>query len=83
MAEAGVTGVDQTSWLACSARPACREPIRERIARELVAIAQDPAYQTKFRNTGFEPVGLDAAATAAIVPRRGRALDARSSRSAG
>jgi len=35
-----------------------------RLARELVAIAQDPASQVKFRNLGFEPVGLDAAPTA-------------------
>jgi tripartite-type tricarboxylate transporter receptor subunit TctC len=64
MAEAGVAGVDQTSWLAVFAVPGLPEPIRERLARELVAIAQDPSYQVKFRNTGFEPVGLDAAATA-------------------
>jgi tripartite-type tricarboxylate transporter receptor subunit TctC len=64
MAEAGVEGVDQTAWLAVFAAPGVPEPIRERLARELVAIAQEPAYQVKFRNTGFEPVGLDAAATA-------------------
>ena len=45
-------------------RPACRTAVRERIAREVVAIASDPAYQAKFRNTGFEPLGLDAQATA-------------------
>jgi len=39
------------------------ESIRERIAREVVAIAKDPAYQAKLRNTGFEPLGLDAQAT--------------------
>ena len=49
---------------ACSGRPACRNAIRERIAREVVAIANDPAYQAKLRNTGFEPLGLDAQATA-------------------
>lgn len=64
MAEAGVPGVDQTSWLAVFAPPGLPEAIREKIARELVAIAQDPAYQVKFRNTGFEPVGLDGRATA-------------------
>jgi tripartite-type tricarboxylate transporter receptor subunit TctC len=64
MAEAGVEGVDQTSWLAVFGPPGIPEPIRDRLARELVAITQDPAYQTKFRNTGFEPVGLDAPATA-------------------
>jgi tripartite-type tricarboxylate transporter receptor subunit TctC len=64
MAEAGVQGVDQTSWLAMFTAPGLSDPIRERLARELVAIVHDPAYQVKFRNTGFEPVGLDAAATA-------------------
>ena len=63
MAEAGVTGVEQTSWLAVFGPPGVPDVLRERIARELVAIARDPAYQTKFRSTGFEPLGLDAAAT--------------------
>ena len=53
----------QTSWLAVFAPPGLPAAIRERLARELVAIANDPAYQAKFRRTGFEPVGLDAAAT--------------------
>ena len=64
MAEAGVEGVDQTAWLAMFGPPGLPDSIRERLARELVGIANDPAYQVKFRNTGFEPVGLDAAATA-------------------
>ena len=64
MAEAGVAGVDQTAWLCVFGPPGLPEPIRERIARESVAIAQDPAFQAKFRATGFEPLGLDAAATA-------------------
>ena len=64
MAEAGVTGVDQTAWLCVFGPPGLPEPIRERIAREAVAIAQAPAFQMKFRATGFEPLGLDAAATA-------------------
>jgi tripartite-type tricarboxylate transporter receptor subunit TctC len=63
MAEAGVPGVAQTSWLALFAPPGVPVVIRERLARELVAIAQDADFQAKFRNTGFEPVGLDAAAT--------------------
>jgi tripartite-type tricarboxylate transporter receptor subunit TctC len=63
MAEAGVTGVDQTSWLALFGPPALPAPVRERLNRELVAIANDPALQMKFRNTGFEPVGTDAATT--------------------
>ena len=60
---------------ACSGRPACRTAIRERIAREVVAIANDPAYQAKFRNTGFEPLGLDAQATARMYRDEVDALD--------
>ena len=64
MAEAGVSGVEQTAWLCVFGPPGLPEAIRERIAREVVAIAQQPAFPTKFRNTGFEPLGLDAAASA-------------------
>jgi tripartite-type tricarboxylate transporter receptor subunit TctC len=64
MAEAGVSGVDQTAWLCVFGPPGVPDGIRERIAREVVAIANDPAYQAKLRNTGFEPLGLDAQATA-------------------
>jgi len=64
MVEAGVSDVDQTSWLCVFAPPGVADGVRERIAREVVAIANDPAYQAKFRNTGFEPLGLDAQATA-------------------
>jgi len=64
MAEAGVAGVDQTAWLCVFGPPGLPESVRERIAREVVAIAADPAYQVKFRNTGFEPLGLDAQASA-------------------
>jgi len=64
MAEAGVTGVDQTAWLCVFGPPGVPDAVRERIARDVVAITQEPAFQTKFRNTGFEPLGLDAQATA-------------------
>jgi len=63
MAEAGVAGVDQTSWLAVFGPPGLPEAIRGKLAATLVAIAQDPVYQVKFRNTGFEPVGSDLAAS--------------------
>jgi tripartite-type tricarboxylate transporter receptor subunit TctC len=63
MAEAGVPGVEQTAWLAVFSPPAVPVAVRETLNRALVAIANDPAYQTKFRNTGFEPVGTDPAAT--------------------
>ena len=82
MAEAGVSGVDQTAWLCVFGPPGVPDAIRERIAREVVAIAHDPAYQAKFRNTGFEPLGLDAASDRADVSRRGRRAGPRSSRSA-
>jgi tripartite-type tricarboxylate transporter receptor subunit TctC len=63
MAEAGVAGVEQTAWLCLFGPPGLPQAIRERLAREVVAIASEPAFQVKFRNTGFEPLGLDAAAT--------------------
>jgi tripartite-type tricarboxylate transporter receptor subunit TctC len=63
MAEAGVPGVEQTAWLAVFSPPAVPPAVRATLNRALVAIANDPAYQTKFRNTGFEPVGTDPAVT--------------------
>jgi tripartite-type tricarboxylate transporter receptor subunit TctC len=81
MTEAGVPGVEQTSWIAVFGAPGVPEPVRERLARELVAIANDPAAQAKFRNTGFEPVGFDLAATDAAyraeVRRWGELVKAR------
>jgi tripartite-type tricarboxylate transporter receptor subunit TctC len=64
MAEAGVSGVDQTAWLCVFAQPGVPDAARQRIAREVVAIVQEPAFQAKFRATGFEPLGLDAEASA-------------------
>jgi tripartite-type tricarboxylate transporter receptor subunit TctC len=46
--------------------PGLPQAVREKLAREMVAIVNDAAFQTKFRNTGFEPLGLDAAATEAM-----------------
>jgi tripartite-type tricarboxylate transporter receptor subunit TctC len=66
MTEAGVNGVDQTTWLAVFGPPGLPQSIRDKLARELVAIANDPVYQAKFRATGLEPVGLDAQATDAF-----------------
>jgi len=66
MAEAGVTGVDQTAWLCVFGPAGLPQAVRERIAREVVAIVGEAAFQTKFRNTGFEPLGLDAAASEAM-----------------
>ena len=64
MLEGGVQGVDQTAWLCVFGPPGVPDAIGERIAREVVVIAQEPAFQAKFRNTGFEPLGLDAQASA-------------------
>ncbi len=66
MAEAGVAGVDQTAWLCLFGPPALAKPIREMLAREVAAIARDPTYAEKLRNTGFEPLGLDLSATEAM-----------------
>ena len=66
MAEAGVAGVDQTSWQALFCAPAVPQPIQERLAREMFAVVSDPAYQARLRATGFEPLALDRAATLAM-----------------
>lgn len=63
MAEAGVHGVDQTAWLCLFGPAGLPQAVREQLAREIVAIAHDPGYVVKLRNTGFEPLGLDAATT--------------------
>jgi tripartite-type tricarboxylate transporter receptor subunit TctC len=63
MAEAGVSGVDQTTWLAVFAPPGVPDAVRERLSRELVAVAQDPVYQANFRKTGLEPLGLNTVET--------------------
>ena len=69
MAEAGVAGVDQTSWLCVFGPPGLPDAVRERIAREVVAITAIPP-SGEFRNTGFEPLGLDAQSDREDVPRR-------------
>jgi len=66
MAEAGVLGVDQTAWLCLFGPPALPQAIRERLAREIVAVAHDPVYVEKLRNTGYEPLGLGLAETEAM-----------------
>jgi tripartite-type tricarboxylate transporter receptor subunit TctC len=66
MAEAGVPGVDQTSWQAVFLAPGVPAPIRERIARAVFAVVSDPAIQGRLRLTGFEPLPLDGVATQAM-----------------
>jgi len=61
MAEAGVAGVDQTSWLGVFGPPGLPAAIRDRLSAALVAVASDERFQSKFLATGFEPVGSDAA----------------------
>ena len=63
MAEAGVPGVDQTAWQGVFAMPGLPDAVRDRIAREVVAVGSDPGYAVKLRNTGFEPLPLDAEAS--------------------
>jgi len=62
MAEAGVPCVEQTSWLGVFGPPALPVAIRDRLSTALVAVASDAQFQGKFRTTGFEPVGMEAAA---------------------
>ena len=63
MEEGGVSGVNQTAWQGVFSAPRMPQPLRERIAREVFAITSDPAYQQKLRQSGFEPLPLDGAAT--------------------
>ncbi len=63
MAEAGAPGVDQTSWQGVFAMPGLPDAIRDRISRAVVAVGRDPGYAVKLRNTGFEPLPLDAEAS--------------------
>ena len=63
MAEAGVSGVDQTAWQAVFCAPGVPQPLRERIARAVFAVTSDPAYQQKLRHSGFEPLPLSGTET--------------------
>jgi tripartite-type tricarboxylate transporter receptor subunit TctC len=63
MEEGGVSGVNQTAWQGLFSAPGVPQPLRERIAREVFAITSDPAYLQKLRQSGFEPLPLDGAAT--------------------
>jgi tripartite-type tricarboxylate transporter receptor subunit TctC len=62
MEEAGVPGVDQTSWLGVFGPPALPVAIRDKLSAALVAVASDEQFQNKFRAAGFEPAGMDATA---------------------
>jgi tripartite-type tricarboxylate transporter receptor subunit TctC len=63
MEAGGVFGVNQTAWQGVFSAPSVPQPLRERITREVFAVASDPAYQQKLRQSGFEPLPLDSAAT--------------------
>ena len=62
MEEGGVPGIDQGSWMALFGPARLPDAIRERLSRAIVEIAQDPETQTKLRNIGFEPAGMEFAA---------------------
>jgi tripartite-type tricarboxylate transporter receptor subunit TctC len=66
MAEAGVTGVDQTAWLCLFGPPGLPQAIREALAREIVAVTHDQAAAEKLRKIGYEPLGLGLAETQAM-----------------
>ncbi|AMN44649.1 Bug family tripartite tricarboxylate transporter substrate binding protein [Rhodoplanes sp. Z2-YC6860] len=63
MAEEGYPGIDQTNWQAIFAPPGLPQPIRDRLAQEILAVASDPATQAKMKLGGFEPLPLDGPAT--------------------
>jgi tripartite-type tricarboxylate transporter receptor subunit TctC len=63
MAEEGYPGIDYTNWQGIFGAPAIPPPIRERIAKAVLAVVSDPAFQAKLKSTGYEPLPLDAAAT--------------------
>jgi tripartite-type tricarboxylate transporter receptor subunit TctC len=66
MAEAGVAGVDQTSWQGLFCAPGVPAPIQQKVAQAMFAVVSDPAYQQRLRATGFEPLPLDHAGTVAM-----------------
>ena len=63
MAEEGYPGIDQTNWQAIFAQPDLPQPIRERLAQAIFAVASDPATQAKMKLGGFEPLPLDGPST--------------------
>jgi tripartite-type tricarboxylate transporter receptor subunit TctC len=63
MAEDGYPGIDQTNWQAIFAPPGLPQPIRDRLAQEILAVASDPGTQAKMKLGGFEPLPLDGPAT--------------------
>jgi tripartite-type tricarboxylate transporter receptor subunit TctC len=82
MAEEGYPGIDQTNWQAIFAPPGMPQPIRDKLAQAIFAVASDPGTQAKMKLGGFEPLPLDGAATermyrdeiarwAAIIKERG------------
>ncbi len=60
MAEAGVAGVDQTSWIGVLGPAGLPPPVRAALSEALVAAVREPDAQAKMRRIGFEPVGSDA-----------------------
>ena len=75
MAEAGVSGVDQTSWLCVFGPPGLPDAIRERIAREVVAIAARSRLSGEIPRHRLRAARPRRAGDRADVSRRGDALD--------
>lgn len=63
MAEEGYPGIDHTNWQGIFGAPGIPQAVRDRIAGAVLAVVSDPASQAKLKQTGFEPLPLDGAAT--------------------
>jgi tripartite-type tricarboxylate transporter receptor subunit TctC len=61
-AEAGVAGVDQTSWNCVLGPPGLPDAIRDRLSRALVEVLNEPETQARLQKVGFEAIPADAAA---------------------
>jgi tripartite-type tricarboxylate transporter receptor subunit TctC len=61
-AQAGVAGVDQTSWMCVLGPAGLPAAIRDKLSAALVATVNDPATQARLQAIGFEAAPADAAA---------------------
>src|SRR5712691_1847199 len=61
-AEAGVSGVDQTSWNCVLGPPGLPNGIRDRLSRALVEVLSEPETQARLQKVGFAAIPADAAA---------------------
>jgi tripartite-type tricarboxylate transporter receptor subunit TctC len=65
--EAGVKGLEATSWYGIFAPAKTPRPIVEILAREFAKAAQSPEISKRFRTQGDEPIGSTPDAFAALV----------------